>query len=98
MPHAAIDDFSGLVGCLGISRQGIIYEEGAEPVHFVFLLVSSSRDYAKYHEIQAAIARFMTRKGDQHRGELLRCQTPAEVAQLLGAEAHEVVSDAVPVS
>lgn len=98
MPHAAIDDFSGLVGCLGISREGIVYEEGADPVHFVFLLVSSSRDYAKYHEIQAAIARFMTRKADQRRGELLRCQTPAEVAQLLGAEIHETASATAPAS
>jgi mannitol/fructose-specific phosphotransferase system IIA component (Ntr-type) len=89
MPHAAIDDFSGLVGCLGVSRQGICYEEGEEPVHFVFLLVSSSRDYAKYHAIQAAIARFMTKKADQYRREMLRCQTPAEVARLLGAEGRD---------
>lgn len=88
MPHAAIDDFSGLVGCLGISRKGIVYEEDKDPVHFVFLLVSSSRDYAKYHEIQADIARFMTKKARQRHQELLRCQTPAEVAQLLGADAH----------
>lgn len=86
MPHAAIDEFSGLVGCLGISPKGIAYEAGAEPVHFLFLLVSSSRDYEKYHQIQAAIARFMTKKASLRRERLLRCQTPAEVAHLLGAK------------
>lgn len=89
MPHAAIDDFDGVVGCLGISPTGINYEEGADPVHFVFLLISSSRDYAKYHEIQAAIARFMTKKAELRRKRLLRCQTPAEVARALGAGTRE---------
>ncbi len=57
IPHAKTSFTSGVVGVLGISDQGIDYESlDGEPVHMLFLLVSSEADAGTHMAVLKKIA------------------------------------------
>jgi len=57
IPHAKTSFTKGIVGVLGISPQGIDYESlDGEPVHLLFLLVSSEADAGAHLAVLKKIA------------------------------------------
>ncbi|RMH73609.1 MAG: hypothetical protein D6675_02215 [Gemmatimonadetes bacterium] len=82
IPHAAIENLEGVIGCLGICPEGLDFDSpNGNPVYFIFLLLTPKNNYRLYLPVLAAIGRlmqdtFMTRM-------LLDCQTPVEVMALL---------------
>ncbi len=57
IPHAKTDFTSGVIGILGVSDRGIDYESlDGEPVHMLFLLVSSEDEAGKHLAILKKIA------------------------------------------
>jgi PTS system fructose-specific IIC component/PTS system nitrogen regulatory IIA component len=57
IPHAKTPFTRGVIGVLGISKSGIDYESlDGEPVHLLFLLVSSEADAATHLSVLKRIA------------------------------------------
>ena len=57
IPHAKTSFTRGVIGMLGISDRGIDYESmDGEPVHMLFLLVSSEEDAATHLSVLKKIA------------------------------------------
>ena len=57
IPHAKTSFTSGVIGVLGISDRGIDYESlDGEPVHMLFLLVSSEEDAGTHLSVLKKIA------------------------------------------
>ena len=57
IPHAKTNFTSGVIGVLGISDRGIDYESlDGEPVHMLFLLVSSEEDAGTHLSVLKKIA------------------------------------------
>jgi PTS system fructose-specific IIC component/PTS system nitrogen regulatory IIA component len=57
IPHAKTNFTKGVIGVLGISDRGIDYESlDGEPVHMLFLLVSSEEDAATHLTVLKKIA------------------------------------------
>ena len=57
IPHAKTDFTRGIIGVLGVSQQGIDYESlDGEPVHLLFLLVSSDADAGAHLAVLKKIA------------------------------------------
>ncbi len=57
IPHAKTNFTSGVIGVLGISDRGIDYESlDGEPVHMLFLLVSSEEDAGTHLAVLKKIA------------------------------------------
>ena len=82
VPHARIPNLPGVIGCLGICPEGIDFEGPyAEPVRFVFLLLTPQQNYRSYIPVLAKIAALM--RSDDTRQEFMRCQTPTEVTALI---------------
>jgi mannitol/fructose-specific phosphotransferase system IIA component (Ntr-type)/nucleotide-binding universal stress UspA family protein len=81
IPHAPITGLPGIIGALGISRQGIEFGNNGEKVHFIYLLLTPQQNYRVYIPVLAQIAGLM-RDHDQVE-KVKACQTPQEVAALL---------------
>jgi PTS system fructose-specific IIC component/PTS system nitrogen regulatory IIA component len=57
IPHAKTPFMKGVIGVLGVSRTGIDYESlDGEPVHLLFLLVSSEEDAGTHLAVLKKIA------------------------------------------
>jgi PTS system fructose-specific IIC component/PTS system nitrogen regulatory IIA component len=60
VPHAKTDFTRGVIGVLGISDKGIDYESlDGEPVHMLFLLVSSEEDAGTHLAVLKKIAQLV---------------------------------------
>ena len=82
IPHAPIPDLDGIIGCLGICRQGIDFEgPTSDLVHFIFLLLTPEQNYRSYIPILAQIATLM--HADTTHRDMLASQTPAEITAVL---------------
>ena len=82
IPHAPISDLPGIIGCLGICPKGIGFTNtDAEPVHFIFLLLTPKQNYRSYIPILAQIATLM--RGKDTRRNMLAAQTPSEITAIL---------------
>lgn len=88
IPHAAIAEFKGIVGALGICPEGIDFGSlNQNPVRFIFLLLTPKENYSEYLVVLSRIARLMYNV--QVRQQLLCCKTPAEVAALIDRESRQ---------
>ena len=83
LPHAAIENFEGVVGCLGVSRGGLRWDSGPERAHFVCLLISSRDDYSKYLAALKSVAGLFGGDRPGIGKDLLLCATPAEALEML---------------
>ena len=82
IPHAAIDNLPGIIGALGICREGVDFDGAdGEPVRYIFLLLTPRQNYRSYIPVLGQIASLM--RGEEMREELLDCRTPAELTALL---------------
>jgi nitrogen PTS system EIIA component len=82
LPHGKAEGISGLYGALGVSKRGIDYVSlDGEPVHLVFMLVSSPKD-SELH--LAALKRLAVLLDDpEFYGDLLRSDSPARANAIL---------------
>jgi mannitol/fructose-specific phosphotransferase system IIA component (Ntr-type)/nucleotide-binding universal stress UspA family protein len=86
VPHAPIPSLPGIIGALGICRDGIDFDSpDGEPVHFVFLLLTPQENYRNYIPVLAQLASLM--RPVEARAGFLGCQTPTEVTTLI--KTHE---------
>ena len=87
IPHAAIPQFKGIVGSLGICPDGVDFgQPGQPPVHFIYLLLTPKENYSEYLVVLSRIARMMYRA--ELRKSIIDCNTPAEVAALIDTESR----------
>ena len=82
IPHAAIENLPGIIGALGICREGVDFDgPDGEPVRYIFLLLTPRQNYRSYIPVLGQIASLM--REEDTRTELLDCRTPAELTALL---------------
>lgn len=82
VPHAALDGFTSIVGCLGIFPDGVRFEQRNNTrVHFAFLLITPRDDYGQYLVILSQLARLMHK--ESNRNALLKCITPKSASELI---------------
>lgn len=81
-PHIIIEDFIGVVGCMGIVPRGVDFDaHRGRNTRFVFLLVTPEDFYDEYLVVLSEIAKRMILPA--LRRELLACKTPADVLNVL---------------
>ena len=81
VPHAALPGFPGIAGCLGICPEGVLFNENdAEPVHFLFLIISPQEEYGRYLLVLSQLARVM--HTPERRRAILQCTTPTQVSEI----------------
>lgn len=56
VPHAMVKSVKGLVGALGVSREGVHFD-GLNPAHVIFLFVSSKRNPQEHLKLMATVSR-----------------------------------------
>ena len=85
IPHGKTDKVKELVAVLGVSKKGVNFEAlDGEPVHILFLLVAPKDTAGPHLKALAQISRLLR---DNYFCELIkRCQTPAEVFDLIKRE------------
>ena len=88
IPHGELADGTGIVGVMGISREGIPSEEDGERVHCVVLLATPSGQRDHHLEVLAAFARAIGLDRNI-RHQLYEAQSPAHAHLLLHAEDAE---------
>ena len=82
IPHAKTSFTKGVIGVLGISRKGIDYESlDGEPVHLLFLLVSSEED-AGSHLVALKKIALLVENPDFY-AEILAAKDPEEVSRII---------------
>jgi len=82
IPHAPILDFPGILGAMAICPDGVDFEtRDEEPVHFIFLLLTSQENYRNYIPVLSQIASLI--RSPTVPAALLECETPSEVADLI---------------
>jgi len=82
IPHAKTSFTKGVVGVLGISRAGIDYESlDGEPVHLLFLLLSSEQDAGTHLAVLKKIA--MLVENPDFYTETLSAQDPETVHRII---------------
>lgn len=88
VPHGELSEGAGIVGVMGISREGLPAEEGGELIHCIVLLATPSTERDRHLEVLAAFARAIGQdRNIQH--QLYDAQSPAHAYQLLHAEDAE---------
>lgn len=82
IPHAKTKFTRGVIGVLGVSDRGIDYESlDGEPVHILFLLVSSEEDAGTHLEVLKKIALLVEHVGFSR--EALAAGTPEKVNKVI---------------
>ena len=95
IPHAALPEFKGVAGCLGICPKGVRFGDDGSAARLVFFLLTSKDKYDDYLKALAMIARVV--HDEEARTKILGCQTPAEViGALLEGELRRKANGAGP--
>ncbi len=90
IPHAKTSFTRGVIGVLGISARGIDYESlDGEPVHMLFLLVSSEEDAGTHLAVLKKIA-LLVENPDFYR-DALAAGDPEKVSRVIGT--YEAILD-----
>jgi PTS system nitrogen regulatory IIA component len=91
IPHAKTSFTRGVIGVLGLSERGIDYESlDREPVHMLFLLVSSEADAGTHLAVLKKIA-LLVENPDFYR-DALKAGDPEKVHRMIGQ--YEEILDA----
>lgn len=81
-PHVTLRGFRGVVGSMAVCPEGVAFDSpDGRPTRFLYLLVTPDGLCDEYLATLAMIARRMIRQ--DIRTALLRCQTPAQVLDIL---------------
>jgi PTS system nitrogen regulatory IIA component len=90
IPHAKTSLTKGVIGALGISRKGIDYESlDGEPVHLLFLMVSSEEDAGQHLAALKKIALLV--ENPDFYSEMLAASDPEKVNRII--RKHEEILD-----
>ncbi len=82
IPHAKTPFTKGVIGVLGISERGIDYESlDGEPVHLLFLLVSSEEDAGAHLAVLKKIALLV--ESPDFYAEVLKAADPEQVSRVI---------------
>ncbi|MCX7038379.1 MAG: PTS sugar transporter subunit IIA [Spirochaetes bacterium] len=82
IPHAKTPFTKGVIGVLGISEHGIDYESlDGEPVHLLFLLVSSEEDAGSHLSVLKKIALLV--ENPDFYAEVLKAADPEQVSKVI---------------
>ncbi|MFA5032511.1 MAG: PTS sugar transporter subunit IIA [bacterium] len=89
IPHSKIDSLtkqssspSGIIGALGISRQGINFDAlDGGIVHLIFLLICSPENSGEHLQAMACVSRLFRNKSVKN--AILNATTPAEVLSII---------------
>ena len=82
IPHARTDDIEGVVAALGISRAGIDFHSlDGQPVHLVFLILSSEASLPAYMSLLSRTARIFDHEDIRRR--VLQAASPEEIIQFI---------------
>ncbi len=82
IPHAKTPFTKGVIGVLGISPQGIDYESlDGEPVHLLFLLVSSEEDAGSHLAVLKKIALLV--ESPDFYGQVMKADGPDKVSKVI---------------
>lgn len=82
IPHGKTASIQGIIGVLGLSTGGIDYSSlDGEPVHLVFMIISSTRDSEFHLQALKALARLL--EDPEFCIKLAQARTPAEAFSIL---------------
>lgn len=82
IPHARSDEIEGVVAALGISGEGIDFQSlDGQPVHLIFLILSSEASMAAYMSVLGRTARIFDR--EKIRRQILGAASPDEVMEII---------------
>jgi mannitol/fructose-specific phosphotransferase system IIA component (Ntr-type) len=85
IPHARSDDIGGVVAALGISRNGIDFQSlDGQPVHLIFLILSSEASMPAYMSVLSRTARIFDR--EEIRREVLRAASQGEIIDIIRSQ------------
>lgn len=82
VPHGRLPDLDGVVGAMGISKEGVAFESiDGEPVHVVFLLLAEQGKPGETLQVLAEFARLFSNKALYQ--DLCEAKTPKDVMDCL---------------
>ncbi len=82
IPHARSDDIDGVVVALGISRSGLDFQSlDGQPVHLIFLILSSEAAMPAYMSVLSRTARIFHR--EEMMQKVLDAASPDEIIALI---------------
>ena len=85
IPHARSDDIEGVVAALGVSGEGIDFQSlDGQPVHLIFLILSSEISMPAYMSVLSRTARIFDR--EEIRRQILAAASPDEVMEIIRAQ------------
>ena len=82
IPHARTDHVAGMVLAVGRSREGVLFENSNQRVHFVFVVGTPKQMAMEYLRVVGTLARLMKR--DDIREQLAGAATPEAFIEVLG--------------
>ena len=80
-PHARIASLSKAMVAIGISKKGIVFNEGQSPVYLIFLILTPFKEPAAQLKILAELAAISQNKVVRDR--ILKAKTSAEIAEII---------------
>lgn len=82
IPHARSDDVEGVVAALGVSGEGIDFQSlDGQPVHLIFLILSSEISMPAYMSVLSRTARIFDR--EEIRRQVLAAASPDEIMEII---------------
>ncbi|MCE2438309.1 MAG: PTS sugar transporter subunit IIA [Candidatus Latescibacteria bacterium] len=82
IPHARSDDIEGVVAALGISGRGIDFQSlDGQPVHLIFLILSSETSMPAYMSVLSRTARIF--EGEEIRRQVLGAASADEIMEII---------------
>ena len=80
-PHARIASLSKAMVAIGVSKKGIVFNEGQSPVYLIFLILTPFKEPAAQLKILAELAAISQNKVVKDR--ILKAKTSAEIAEII---------------
>ena len=82
LPHGKIDGVDGIIGTIGISRNGIDYDSlDGEPVYLIFLFVSSEKNPEKHLQALKRIAQLL--EIPEFYNDILKAKSPDVINKVI---------------
>ncbi|TDJ72246.1 MAG: PTS fructose transporter subunit IIA [Planctomycetota bacterium] len=89
VPHGVLEEGDGIVGAMGISREGLHFESpDGMPIHCMVVLATPPTQRDRHLEVLAALARAIGTDPNVQR-QLFTAKTPAHAYEILHAEESE---------
>lgn len=85
IPHARSDAIEGVVAALGVSGEGIDFQSlDGQPVHLIFLILSSEVSMPAYMSVLSRTARIFDR--EEIRRQVLAAASPDEIMEIIRSQ------------